>query len=109
MLSCALLLAASVVAAGLAVAMVAFSLWASNANPEVPADTPLPDLDEMRRHILWHAVYANPDDPRGWVPKTSGYGWTVNFRTRRNAAIFLGLVTAGAASAVVLLAVALSL
>jgi len=37
---------------------------------------------EMRQHILWGLVYSNPDDPRGWVPRTQGLGWSVNVRTR---------------------------
>lgn len=37
---------------------------------------------EMRQHILWGLVYSNPDDPRGWVPRTKGLGWSVNVRTR---------------------------
>jgi len=48
----------------------------------------VPSKEEMRRFILWHAFYVNPDDPRGWVPKTHGFGYTVNFRTRDNALRF---------------------
>jgi uncharacterized membrane protein len=46
---------------------------------------------------LWYSFYVNPDDPRGGVPITSGYGWTVNFRTRRNAAVFAALIAICAA------------
>ena len=37
--------------------------------------------DEMRRFLLWNLVYSNPEDPRGWVPKIRGVGWTVNVRS----------------------------
>lgn len=40
-----------------------------------------PTRQEMRRFILWGLVYSNPDDPRGWVPKPRGVGWTVNVRS----------------------------
>lgn len=52
----------------------------------------IPDLEEMKRHIVWKSFYVNPDDPRGWAPKTFGVGWTVNFRTRRRAAIFAAMI-----------------
>ena len=56
-----------------------------------------PDRQEMRQHALWRILYVNPADPRGWVPKLYGYGWTVNFRRKAYAVMF-------AASVVVLLA-----
>jgi len=61
-----------------------------------------PSPTEMRRFVLWRSFYVNPDDPRGWVPKMTGYGWTVNFRTRRNAALFAALIALCAASAAAL-------
>ena len=48
--------------------------------------------DEMRRHLVWRLFYMNPEDPRGWVPKIWGYGWTVNFRSMEHIAIFLVLL-----------------
>ena len=67
-------------------------------------DARAPELEpeEMRRHILWGSFYVNPDDPRGWVPKVSGYGWTVNFRTRGNAVLFALLVCLALAGALLL-------
>jgi uncharacterized membrane protein len=41
-----------------------------------------PTKEEMRTHLVWGLVYSNPDDPRGWVPKIRGVGWTVNFASR---------------------------
>jgi len=77
-------------------ALLAQMAWLAQAGergaPALPAE-------DMRKHVLWHSFYANPEDPRGWVPKISGIGWTVNFRTRRNAAIFASLVLCSLASA----------
>jgi hypothetical protein len=39
------------------------------------------DREEMKKHLVWGLVYSNPDDPRGWVPKIRGIGWTVNVRS----------------------------
>jgi uncharacterized membrane protein len=66
-----------------------------------------PSPAEMRPFVLWRSFYVNPDDPRGWVPKMTGYGWTVNFRTRRNAAVFAALIAICAASAAALTATVL--
>jgi uncharacterized membrane protein len=49
-----------------------------------------PDKEQMKDHVLWHSFYINPNDPRGWVPKAYGYGWTINFRTK-NRAYFFGV------------------
>lgn len=91
-----------------AIALLAMMLRLGAAShlPRRAAEPPTPD--EMRAHILWHSFYVNPDDPRGWVPKTSGYGWTVNFRTHRNAAIFASLIALCFVSAGALVAVALA-
>ena len=48
---------------------------------------------EMRKHLVWRLFYMNPEDPRGWVPKTWGFGWTVNFRSMEHIAIFITLVS----------------
>ena len=65
------------------------------------------DVTEMRRHLWLRSLYVNPHDTRGWVPKTSGHGYTVNFRTKQNAALFLGLVSASTISALGLIALVL--
>jgi uncharacterized membrane protein len=31
------------------------------------------------RHYRWGVIYANPDDPRLWVEKRLGVGWTLNY------------------------------
>lgn len=74
--------------------------FAGTTQPAAP-DTPVPALTEMKAHLLWGLFYVNPEDPRGWVPKTSGFGYSVNFRTERNAKVFAGLILATAASAAV--------
>jgi uncharacterized membrane protein len=48
-----------------------------------------PKPEEMKPYLLWHSFYANPRDPRGWLPKSSGYGWTVNFRKKEKALFFV--------------------
>ncbi|MBS2036257.1 DUF1648 domain-containing protein [bacterium] len=37
-------------------------------------------------------TYNDPDDPRIWVPKLGGYGWTLNFAHTRARLIMLALV-----------------
>jgi uncharacterized membrane protein len=56
------------------------------------ADRPALSDEEMKPHFVLCAFYSNPDDPRGWVPKRWGYGWTVNFRKKRQIFIFCGLL-----------------
>jgi uncharacterized membrane protein len=73
--------------AGSTVGLLAMMLRLGNAGR--PANgVAVPSREEMRRFVLWHAFYVNPDDPRGWVSKTTGIGYTVNFRTRDNALRF---------------------
>ncbi len=35
--------------------------------------------EEVRRLWKWGMFYVNPGDPRLWVPKRLGMGWTLNF------------------------------
>ena len=56
--------------------------------------SPYPEGKDMRP-FLYLGLYVNPDDPRGWLPKSRpGHGWTVNFRTKLNAQIFMGTIAA---------------
>ena len=48
----------------------------------------VPTADEMRGHLVYGMFYANPDDPRGWVPKPIGYGYTINLRYKSWAAVY---------------------
>jgi hypothetical protein len=59
---------------------------------------PIPSPEQVRARILWHSFYANPADPRGWLPKPCGVGLTVNFRSRRNALLFAAFLVAGVLS-----------
>ena len=59
----------------------------------------LPD-DERKRHYVWGLLYMNPDDPRGWVPKTWGVGWTVNYRTMAQVRLFVALLVVTLGSAI---------
>ncbi len=67
--------------------------------PAANGSTP-PPVEEMKIRMLWGLFYVNPGDPRGWVRKTSGLGYTVNSRTERNARIFASLILATLLSAV---------
>lgn len=93
----------SVLTATGTLALVGYTLWigAKGAPPSDPQS--LPTREEMRRFVLWRSFYVNPDDPRGWVPKLSGIGWTPNFRTRRAALVFALLIVATTSAAVGLL------
>lgn len=62
-----------------------------------------PDREEMRRHLAFGIIYCNPDDPRGWVPKVSGPGGTVNARTRAGAVVMLVLTITTVAAVVLTL------
>ena len=72
-------------------AMLAHMFWLGQQT--LPAGTGIvPETPEAaRQHLVWGAFYVNPDDPRGWLPKPIGLGSTVNFRTVRQVALFVGL------------------
>jgi uncharacterized membrane protein len=53
-----------------------------------PGEQPI-ERTEMSKYLLWGIAYCNPDDPRGWVPKYWGPGWTVNVRNRTGATFVL--------------------
>lgn len=48
--------------------------------------------EDERRLWRWGMFYVNPEDPRLWVPKRFGIGWTLNF-ARPWAWIVIGLLT----------------
>lgn len=47
--------------------------------------------EEVRRLWKWGIFYVNPEDPRLWVPKRLGIGWTLNF-SRPIAWVIMGLL-----------------
>lgn len=53
--------------------------------PELPRE-------ERKRHLMWGMFYMNPDDPRGWVDKTWGYGRTVNMRSPGHVYLFSAMI-----------------
>ena len=68
--------------------LVLHMLWLGNlgtAGPEL-------SKEEMRRHLKWKLFYLNPIDPRGWVPKIWGIGYTVNFRSEHHIWTFIALL-----------------
>jgi len=78
-----LILAATLAFAILAMAFILGSH--TNENAKGPINL---NKDEMKKFIFWKIFYVNPNDPRGWVPKTWGLGWTINFRTKKMALLF---------------------
>jgi uncharacterized membrane protein len=64
----------------------------------LPFDSDAPPADRYYLKLF----YANPDDPRGVVPKRWGIGWTVNFRTRATARLFTILLATTIVLAVLL-------
>ncbi len=73
-----------------ALTLVLLTGWNGRAGATATDAPPLSN-DEVQRHILWGAFYANPADPRGWLPKPSGFGVTPNFRTRERALVFAAI------------------
>jgi len=59
----------------------------------------IPDKEQMKKFLVWKSFYSNPSDPRGWVPKTYGFGWTINFRSRRQIYLFIALILINLGSA----------
>ena len=51
------------------------------------------DLAGTAAGYRWGLFYANADDPRLWVPKRLGLGWTLNFAHGRSWAILLLLLS----------------
>jgi uncharacterized membrane protein len=62
-------------------ALIAASFTLAASGRELRPGEHGPTRQEMRSFLLWGLVYSNPDDPRGWVPKPRGFGWTVNVRS----------------------------
>jgi len=49
------------------------------------------------RHYRWGVIYVNPEDPRLWVPKRIGVGWTLNFAKPAAAWVMLLILVAAMA------------
>jgi len=74
------------------VAIVVHMVWLGRQTvPDGPGEQP-ESQEAARAFLLWNALYVNPADPRGWLPKPVGIGYTVNFRTRGHATLFAVLV-----------------
>jgi uncharacterized membrane protein len=78
----------------LTVGLLGWMLRLGRASETFAPDFEPPSDAEMRGHLYWRVLYVNPGDPRGWVPKIYGIGYTVNFRTEANARRFLLLIAA---------------
>ena len=94
------LLGLSALTAILSLTLVGWMLKLGATRGSAPSGWTPPSVEEMKTHMLWGLFYVHPGDPRGWVPKTSGLGYTVNFRTERKAKIFACLIVATLFSAV---------
>jgi uncharacterized membrane protein len=77
---------------------------ASKGRTLLPGEQPV-DRERMRDHLVWGLIYSNPDDPRGWIPKIRGPGWTVNVRDE-GSAVLLAAVTIATIAGVLLTVVA---
>jgi uncharacterized membrane protein len=80
-----------------AAALIAQMLW---LGAQGDRSAPLLPKDIRKAHTLWGMFYVNPNDPRGWVPKTFGYGWTVNMRSRGHVYVFVVLILGALLSAI---------
>lgn len=80
-----------------AAALIAQMFWLGARGDQ---RAPLLPRDVRRAHTLWGLFYVNPNDPRGWVPKTFGYGWTVNMRSRGQVYVFVVLILGALLSAI---------
>lgn len=83
---------------GSAFSVFAYLFFCARKDPSL-AGASLPSREAMKPHFVLFAFYSNPDDPRGWVPQLWGFGWTVNFRKKRQIAVFAGLLLMTIASA----------
>ena len=61
-------------------ASLVFMLRVAATGRKPQTGEPLPSRLEVRRSLVYGLFYCNPDDPRAWVPKLRGYGWTLNLR-----------------------------
>lgn len=82
---------------GFAVASAGYMVYVGTHGS--PDGDPIPTEDESRRHVMWGMFYVNPADPRGWLRKPTGVGYTVNFRTVANVRVFVALIVCALVSA----------
>lgn len=61
----------------------------------------IPNKEEMKKYILWYSFYSNPEDPRGWVPKAFGWGFTPNFRSRKSIYYMITLIISTIATTII--------
>jgi uncharacterized membrane protein len=54
-------------------------------------------LAPRSEHYRCGMFYANPEDPRLWVPKRTGYGWTLNFARPAAYGVMLALAAGAVA------------
>lgn len=80
-----------------AVVLVGHQLWLG-AQGKQGADGPA--LELMREHLVWGLFYANPHDPRGWVPRLNGLGITVNMRSPTHVYVHAAVIVLTLGSAI---------
>ena len=89
-----------------AIALVVYTFWlGGNGRGE---GTSYGTEPTSRSHVRWGLFYVNADDPRGWVPKTSGFGITPNLRTEAHLRRYAGLIVVTLGSTIAMVAALLA-
>jgi len=85
--SCSILVGVGTLILALVVGLVVLSLQTKEQLARAPD----------ARHYRWGVIYVNPEDPRLWVPKRIGVGWTLNFAKPAAAWVMLLILVAAMA------------
>ena len=94
-----------VVAIAAAVALLTYTFWLAGLGRG--DDASRGGEPASLAHVRWGMFYVNPDDPRGWVPKPSGLGVTLNLRTEAHLRRYAALIVVAFGSAMAMVAVLL--
>ena len=73
--------------------LVGAIVWGVRSQRRLGAEHGLPRRIEMRRYMLM-GLYCNHEDPRPFVQRPSGRGWTINMRKEELALLFWTMVFA---------------
>lgn len=76
------------------VALLALTFWiGAKGEKQLELGSGFPEGKDMVPFMYLGMFYINPSDPRGWLPKSNpGFGWTINFRNRGYANLFIVLL-----------------
>ena len=83
--------------------LLLFSIWiGSRGSMQFDTGSEYPEGAAMKEFLFLGLFYVNPDDPRGFLPKSQpSFGWTINFRNKLNALVFLFLLVSTVGTALV--------